>query len=290
MPPERQPHTSKEVMASVLLPAGYEPAEEPGGGTRYRASEMATEGELSIRRFLAGLAHTPSPHVAAELHLHSGDGSYRWVSGDAPAEIDGAPATSRSCIDDHNGTEGTVITAELGDTLLSVRAIWPQGDRDRRDELMAMVGSIRLLALEDLQVRRGSHLHPVFSLSVARPAGWKITHMDEESWEFTFPGGGCTLRELDTGVDMSGATVAEVTQLIKGLTPDRAVLGPLGTRPSATRSAMFACEWILGDTVGVSAVLLREIPILIKASASGPDDLHTLLGFVDSLRTHPVLY
>jgi hypothetical protein len=277
-------------MASVLLPAGYEPADEPGGGTRYRASELATEGEFSIRRFLTGLAHTPSPHVAAELHLHSGDGSYRWVSDDAPAKIDGAPATSRGCIDDLNRTEGTVITAELGDTLLSVRAIWPQGDRDRRAELMAMIDSIRLLALEDLQIRRSSHLHPVFSLSVARPAEWKITHMDEESWEFTFPRGSCTMRELDTGVDMSGATVSEIESLVRGLAPEGAILGTIVTRPSETRSTMYACEWIRGDAVGVAAVLLREIPIMISMTTTKAEDLTELLAFVDSVRTHPVLY
>ena len=252
-------------MVSVLLSAGYAPSVEPGGGARYQDFELSGSGQLSIRRFLTGLAHTPSPQVAAELHLHSGDGSRKWISGDAPAEIDGASATSRTFRDDDNGTEGTVIIAELGETLLSVRAMWPQGDRNQRDQLLSMIDSIRLLSLEDLAVRRSSQLHPVFSISVARPTGWKIAHMDEESWEFTFPGGGCTLGELDTGVDMSGATVAEVTRLIKGLAPEGAAYGTLNTRPSATRSAMYACEWTLGDTVGVAAVLLREIPILISS-------------------------
>jgi hypothetical protein len=290
VPLERYPHTSKEVMVSVLLPAGYSPSVEPGGGARYQDLQVSGDGQLSIRRFLAGLAHTPSPQVAAELHLHSGDGSRRWISGGAPAEIDGAVATSRAFIDDENATEGTVITAELGETMLSIRAIWPQVNLDQRDQLLAMIDSIRLLALEDLAVRRNSQLHPVFSISVARPAEWKITHMDEESWEFSFPGGSCTMRELDTGVDMSGATVSEITQLIEDLVPDAAMLGATEIRPSATRSPMYACEWNLDDAAGIAAVLLREIPILISLTSPGQAHLRMLRDFIDGVRTHPALY
>jgi hypothetical protein len=300
VPPERYPHTSKEVMASVVVPSSYEASTEPGGGARYHDPTAAGTVELSIRRFLSGLAHTPSCQVAAELHLHSGDGSRRWTSSESPAELDGATAQARTFGDEQAATEGTVITAQLGDTLLSVRAIWPQGSHDQRSQLLSMIDSIRLLSLEDLTIPRRSQLHPVFSISVARPANWRITQMDEECWEFAFPGGSCSLRELNTGHDLSTATVetanvetanVEVaSQMLEGLTPDGAVRGAIATRPSVTRSPMFACEWRLGAAIGVAAVLLREIPILISMTSSEPTHLDTLREFIDSVRTHPALY
>jgi hypothetical protein len=290
VPRERHPHTSPEVMASVLLPPGFEPLAEPTGGISYRDLDDPTTGELSLRRFLSGIAHAPSPQVAAELHLHSGDGSRRWTSNDEPTTLDGAEATVRTFADAATGQIGAVVTAHLGETLISVRAVWPEGNRQHGHQLSSMIDSIRLLALEDLNIQRHSLLHPVFSISVARPADWRITKMDEESWEFAFPGGSCSLHARDTGHDLSAATVEEVSRMLEGITPDGAVRGAVATRPSATRSPIYACEWSLDNAAGIAAVLLREIPILINMTSSEPTHLAMLREFIDGLRTHPALY
>lgn len=282
-------------MASVVLPAGYEPAGERGGQVTYHDPGETRSGELSIRRLFSGLAHTPSPQVAAELHLHSGDGSRRWTSEPQPAEVDGAPASLRYFTDDlaapqGSKTEGCVATADLNETLISIRAIWTRGSLIQRDTLFSIIASIRLLALEDLAIKRSSQLHPVFSISVGRPADWKITQMDEELWEFTLPGGTCTLRELDTGEDLSHSSPSEIADMLTGIAPAGAELAEITRRPSVTRSPLFARTWVLKSQIGVAAVLVREIPVLISASSAEPDQAEALMAFVDSLRTHPALY
>jgi hypothetical protein len=282
-------------MASVVVPSGYEPTGEHGGQVCYHDPEVEGSGELSMRRLFSGLVHTPSPQVAAELHLHSGDGSRRWTSELQSTEVDGAPAQLRYFTDDlaapHGSrSEGCVVTVDLAETLISIRAIWSRGSLIQRDTLFSIIASIRLLALEDLAVKRSSQLHPVFSISVGRPADWKITQMDEELWEFTLPGGTCTLRELDTGEDLSRSSPSEVADMLTGLAPPGSELAEITRRPSATRSPLFASTWVLGSQTGVAAVLLRELPILISASTVASEQTETLLGFVDSLRTHPALY
>lgn len=278
-------------MASVVLPAGSVPAGERSGQVSYHGPEET----LSIRRLFSGLAHTPSPQVAAELHLHSGDGSRRWTSELQSTDVDGAPAQLRYFTDDlaapHGSkTEGCVVTADLNETLISIRAIWTRGSLIQRDTLFSIIASIRLLALEDLAIKRSSQLHPVFSISVGRPADWKITQMEEELWEFTLPGGTCTLHELDTGEDLSHSSPSEVADMLTSLTPAGAELAEITRRPSATRSPLFARTWVLKSQIGVAAVLVREIPVLISASSAEPDQAEALMAFVDSLRTHPALY
>lgn len=282
-------------MASVVLPAGYEPAGERSGQVCYHDPEVAGSGELSIRRLFSGLAHTPSPQVAAELHLHSGDGSRRWTSELQSTEVDGAPAQLRYFTDDlaaphESKTEGCVATVDLNETLISIRAIWTRGSLIQRDTLVSIIASIRLLALEDLAIKRSSQLHPVFSISVGRPADWKISQMDEELWEFTLPGGTCTLRELDTGEDLSISSPSEIADMLTGIAPPGAELAEITRRPSVTRSPLFASTWTLNSQTGVAAVLVREIPILISAGSAVPDQAEAIMAFVDSLRTHPALY
>ena len=277
-------------MASVLLPEGYEPDREPAGGVRYHDPDVTGSGELSLRRYVCGLRHTPSPQVAAELHLHSGDGDRRWTAAARPFEVDGAPATLRPFSDAANRLDGAVITTEIGETLLSMRALWQAGLRSQRDELLTMAAEIRLLALEDLAVRRRSQLHPVYSISVARPQGWQITEMDEENWEFTFPTGTCTLREYATEEDLSGLDTAGLGALLAPLIPAGATVESLEYRPTATPAKMWAQQWHTGDQHGVAAVLARAIPLLIDARTSDPDELGTLLSVVDSVRSHPSLH
>jgi hypothetical protein len=300
VPPKRYPHTCKEVMASVLLPAGYETFPEPGGGTRYQNPDVAGSAELSIRRFMVGLAHTPSAQVAAELHLQSGDGNRKWVNESQPFEVDGAVATMREFTDIAAQIEGAVITAELGETMISARAIWPSGDTEGRGLMLLTLSDMRLLALEDLMVRRRSQLHPVFSISIERPEGWRISSMEETIWEFTLPGGSCSLSEVDTDTDLSGSSIEEVTALLAGSAPRQATCDEAKPRPTATRSPVYACTWTgenqtsknqTGEnTYGVVAVLLREIPILISATSNEIQQVDVMMNFVDSLRTHPALY
>jgi hypothetical protein len=291
VPRERHPHTSPEVMTSVLLPQGFEPVAEPTGGICYCDPDDPATGEVSLRRFLSGIAHAPSPQVAAELHLHSGDGSRRWTSDDEPTTVDGAEAMARTFVDAEANRTGAVVTAQLGETLLSARAIWMSDDKARGEELLSTIREVRLLALEDLAIRRRSQLHPVLSISVEPPDGWRITQMDETVWEFTFTGGTCTLREAD----LSGTDPAAVRAMLTDLAPRGATLGEITTRPSATRSPTYACEWQAGSAtgnsqVGVVAVLLREIPILIEAHCADLKLVDSVFELVDSLRTHPALY
>jgi hypothetical protein len=282
-------------MASVLLPKGYEPFSEHDGSVTYLNPDLAPSGELSIKRMFAGLAHTPSLAVAAELHLQAGDGSRHWTGETEPTDIDGALAQSRVFTDDWpradgSTSQGCVVVADLGETVVSIRAIWSRNSLSERAALRSAISSVRLLALEDLAVRRSSQLHPVFSISVGRPADWKITQMDEELWEFALPGGTCTMRELDTGEDLSRSSPTEVADMLTGLAPTGAELSEITRRPSATRSPLFASTWVLDSQTGITAVLLREIPILISSRSTMPDQAETLLAFVDSLRTHPALY
>lgn len=281
-------------MASVILPAGYEPAGERSGQVRYHDPKETRSGELSVRRLFSGLAHTPSPQVAAELHLHAGHGNRRWTSDPQPTEVDGAPAQVRYFTDDPaappvSKTEGCVITVDLNETLISIRAIWAGGRMVQRDKLSSMIASIRFLALEDLAIRRSSQLHPVFGISVSRPADWKISHMDEVLWTFTFPGGTCTLRECQTIEEHYLISSSEVGRVLADLAPSAAVLGEVTQRQTATRSPLFACTWVHGVHFGLAAVLLCEIPILICGSTTEPDRVGTLTDFVDSLRSHPSL-
>lgn len=277
-------------MASVLLRPGYEFTLEPAGGVCYHDPDDTTSGQLSLRRYMVGLRHTPSPQVAAELHLHSGAGDRHWTAVARPFEVDGAPATLRPFSDVANRLDGAVIVAELGETLLSVRAMWQAGLRSQRDELLTMATDIRLLALEDLAVPRRSQLHPVFSISVARPDGWRITEMTEDNWEFTFPTGTCTLRELDTGDDLSRLDAAGLTALLTPFIPAGAEAEPLEYRPTATAARMWTQQWRADGHYGVAAVLARALPVLIDARTSDPNELGTLLSLVDSVRSHPILH
>lgn len=290
MPPKFNAHTSPEVLTSVELPTGYEPGLEAAGGVRYHDPDVTGTGELSIRRYLSGLPHMPSPQVAAHLHLHSGNGARNWTGESRPFEIDGAPATLRPFSDISQRLDGAVIVSELGETLMSIRALWQAGLRTQRDQLLEMAARIRLLASEDLAVPRRSQLHPMYSISVERPQGWRLTQMEDDIWEFVSDTGTCALRELDTHVDMGAINQSEIAALMDELIPVGASREDLEQRPTATAAPLWSCQWTSGGEHGVAGVLARAIPLLINARTRDPQELPSLLALVDSVRSHPALH
>lgn len=263
--------TAEQAAVSVLLSPGMVPIAETNTSTTYGELVDDTDDpsighrSLTIRRWRTDTPHRPSTETVAALALHDSPLSRDWTGPASPTTVDGAPATTRP-FREHDGVVGAVVTCDLIDSVVTLRATWHPDDHEGATALITSTGTARLLAVSDLVVDRSSLYHPLLGVSFEIPLGWVVSKAEPD--HLTMSRGSTTIT-LSRSVEVPNSA------------------GPEPINITSVAPLQFTATADTNPLTCLTAVSNDDEHLIVRAEHVDDVTRSDMITFINTIRTHP---